>query len=198
MSDKLDLSIGWRGVPGWFSEDEAMTLAYWVRRAPPHTNVVELGSWCGRSFSVIAENLPEDVHGIALDNHLGNSQAEQTAKTISASKAKAILAQVLNHHVQRHRRVSFFPFEAVEAGENYGYFSGTYPVSVLFVDDHHSAEQVVKVMKAWGPHLAPRCTLLFHDYMAEPLYGLQAALKPLLAKDFTFKGIRDSVGVFTR
>lgn len=202
---KLDLSMGWRGVPGWFSEEEAVCLASYVIKATPGTAVVETGSWCGRSLSVIAEAMPEDIVAYAVDLHPEGSQAAETAQatgtgggqTMTPAQARHTLADVIAHHRTLGREVHFLPYDAAEGARVYSARIDPRPVSVLFIDDHHEGEHLVKVFKAWEPCMADRAYLLMHDYAAEPLYGLQKAIRPHL-KGWTFDGIFGSIGCYTR
>lgn len=194
---KPDFTLGWRGIPGWFSEEEAAVLQDAVRRAEPGTAIVELGSWCGRSLSAITEALPEGVKAFAYDNHLGGSQAEVTTEgALSATEAKSILQAVVKLQRSRSRDVAFIEAEAVAGGQQY---SGP-PIAALFIDDHHSPEQVTQNLKVWGPHLAPKCRILFHDWGAEELYHLQVAIRPILTVEagWRFLGQFGSIGVFER
>lgn len=192
---RLDLELGWRGVPGWFSEDEAMALARAVRRALPGSAVVELGSWCGRSLAVAADALPAGVCLYSVDCYPEVSQAAAEADgQLTAGEARAMRDQVVELWTARGRRIVVQAADAAVAGRAY---EGP-PVAVLLIDDHHSAEQLKLNLEAWMPHLAAAADVLLHDYGSLP-YGLQpVAQSHLSAAVWWFDGLHGSIGVYRR
>lgn len=49
------------GIEGWMTEQE---LLYLAEEASKHRNIVEVGSYCGRSTRVLADHTPGIVHAI--------------------------------------------------------------------------------------------------------------------------------------
>ena len=205
----IDLSLGYRGVPGMFSPEDATTIQLAVRRATPGSAVVETGAWCGRSLAAICDVAHASLEVHSYDNYLEDSQAvgegesvgtaagpaEATAP-ITPQVAKQIRSVVAKHYFAHGVDVRAEVQEASAAGTIY---KGA-PISVLFIDDHHSAEQLEKNFASWLPHCANQCTVLLHDYLHLP-YGLQpVAERTLPALGYAYVGWRagSGIGIWTR
>lgn len=192
----IDFAHGWRAVPGMYSPGDGVTLQIAVRRVPAGHAVVELGAWCGRSLAAICEVLPPGVTALSYDSYLEDSQTNVSESPITPTCAMKLRQLVEVHFRGLGRDVRCIVQDSAEAGRDY---IGP-PVSVLFIDDHHSAEQLAKDFKAWLPHLAPQATILMHDYPT-PVYQLDVVSENVLPKaGFEYIGVRaDSiVGVWSR
>ena len=193
LDPKLDLSLGWRGVPGWLSDEEAEGLQACVRAISPAQAYVELGAWCGRSLAATMEASRDGVSHYTFDSFPVTSQAVDEAG-FSATQARDTLLEVVTHYRYKGKRVCFFEQDSTQGALAY---AGP-PICVLFVDDHHSADQVISNLKCWGPHLSYRCAILFHDYASEP-FGLAKPINELLRPpSWEFRGVMGSMGLFVR
>lgn len=187
----IDFTLGWRAVPGMFSREDGGILQEAVRRAAPGTAVVETGAWCGRSLAAACEVLPDGVRAYSIDNYLEDSQAAEGAP-IRACEAKRLREVVAGHYRGQGRDVTLLVGDAVIAGMEY---SGP-PISVLFIDDHHSAEQLEAEFEVWLPHMAERAAVLLHDY-AHPPYGLIAVAERMLpGRGYNYLGRVSGIGVW--
>lgn len=192
----IDFAHGWRAIPGMFSPGDGYTLQTAVKRIPPGQAVVELGAWCGRSLTAICEVLPDGVTALSYDSYLEDSQTNVPESPITPTCAMKIRNLVEDHFRGHGKDVIVVVKDSVEAGRDY---TGP-PVSVLFIDDHHSAEQLIRDFEVWLPHLAPQATILMHDY-STPVYQLDVTAEDILPKaGFEYIGTRaDSiVGVWSR
>lgn len=205
----IDLSFGYRGVPGMLSLEDALTIQISVRRATPGHAVVEMGAWCGRSLAAICDVAHSRVQVFSYDNYLEDSQAVGEGEAvgtpmgpatatapITPQVAKRIRDVVAKHYFSLGVNVEVAVEEASKAGQ---FYNGP-PISVLFIDDHHSAEQLEKNFTAWLPKCAPQCTVLLHDYLHLP-YGLQPGAERILPPlGFVYVGWRvgSGIGIWTR
>lgn len=193
-SSMIDFDVGWRAVPGMFGVEDATTLRIAVERVPDGQSVVELGAWCGRSLAVICEALPRKAVVYSFDNYQENSQTNVEESPITPSVARKLRQVVGTHFRGNGKDVRCVVHESADAGDSY---RGP-PVSVLFIDDHHSAEQLQKNFAAWLPHLASQATILLHDY-THPTYQLaDTAVRMLPPAEFRFIGVRGIVGIWSR
>lgn len=190
----IDFDAGWRAVPGMFSVEDAATLRIAVGRVPDGQAVVELGAWCGRSLAVICEALPPKAIAYSFDNYQEDSQTNVEESPITPAVARKLRQLVGTHFHTRGKDVRCIVHESADAGANYHGPS----VSVLFIDDHHSAEQLQKDFAAWLPHLAEESTILLHDY-THPTYQIaDTAVRMLPPTEFRFVGVRGIVGIWSR
>lgn len=192
----IDFELGWRAVPGMLSRGDGETIQIAVKRVPPEHAVVELGAWCGRSLAAICEALPEEAVVYSIDNYQEDSQTIGDYCPLTAASAQKFRRMVNDHYQSLGRDVRCQVCESAQAGVEY---RGV-PVSVLFVDDHHSGEQVTKNLQAWVPCLAPQATVLFHDYHHRP-YGIAEAVEKFLPPlNFNHIGTRAGsiISIWTR
>ena len=178
-----------------FDPEDGEVIQIAVKRIPENHAHVELGAWCGRSLSAACEALPKNTIAFSYDNYLEDSQAtDGSSAPITPEVAKNLRWVVQKHYIGQGKDVRCFVKESSQAGLEYG---GP-PVSVLFVDDHHTAEQVKSNIAAWMPHCAEQCTVLFHDYYCG-LYGIVAAATEVLPSlGFTFVCARGGIGIWSR
>lgn len=195
----IDFEAGWRAVPGWLSPADGAALQNVVKTAPADTSIVELGAGCGRSLSCICEVLPTTVNVYSYDSYPERSQAFEGAEgpaPIPAHVAKKLWELTRTHWQERGCVITLRPQDSVHGGR---VFQGP-PVSVLFVDSHHSNEHVERELGAWYRTFAPSCTILFHDYVHQPYGILRAANAVLPTFGFEFVGVAEGsiVGVWRR
>ena len=186
----IDFELGWRAVPGFFSPEDGDMLQRAVLRAEPGTAVVELGAWCGRSLAAACEVLPAGVQIFSVDNYREDAQTVPHACGMTSAVAEAMRKLVAEHY----RKATLIWSESSAFGRAY---EGP-PVSVLFIDDHHSYEHVQENLKSWVPRMAQKAAILFHDYKNES-YGIEkAARETLPLATFLFAGLCSGVGVWVR
>ena len=186
----IDFELGWRAVPGFFRPEDGDMLQRAVLRAEPGTAVVELGAWCGRSLAAACEVLPAGVSIYSIDNYQEDAQTVPHACGMTSAVAEALRQLVAEHHCKED---SLVRAESSAFGWSY---TGP-PVSVLFIDDHHSYEHVKENLKAWVPRMAKKAAVLFHDYGNES-YGIERAAKEVLPGMFSFAGLCSGTGVWSR
>jgi hypothetical protein len=189
----IDFELGWRAVPGMFSTVDGAVLQGFVKQLLAGQATVETGAWCGRSLAAACEVLPAGVLAFSYDNYLEDSQANECSP-ITPGVAKALRQTVEHHYWKRGVDVRCEVKEASAAGKEYG---GP-PIGVLFIDDHHSAEQLRANFDAWLPRLAPRAVVLMHDYGHPPFRLVETAKAALPALGFQFAGQFGGLGVWHR
>ena len=164
-----------RAVEGWLTDEEAdvliagASLALAEHPAPHH--LVEIGSYCGRSTSVIGSVVKALSPGgvvHAVDPHEGEVGAErvvQTAPTLERFRrtiADAELEDVV-------RLVRLRSYEVVWEEP---------PIAFLLVDGLHDYANVSRDYQHFEPHLAPGALVAFHDY-ADYYPGVRAFVDEL-------------------
>lgn len=160
---KRELLEALEGIPGWLGAEEAWALFESVRRHPSEgraLDVVEIGSWQGRSTIVLARALRERPEGgvvSAIDPHSGTALHESTgvADTFEAFRANVSRAGVAD-------LVEPIRAEASTARVRFAERS----VDVLFVDGAHGYDEVVRDIDDWTPALRDVATVAFHDAIA--------------------------------
>lgn len=179
------ISTAIEGVRGWFSEDEAEFLAYLASIVGHKQDIVEIGSFCGRStislsLGTKSGNL-SPIHSIDPHNGLKGLHVEGTYPEFVYNLEKRELLDFVTAH-----RTTSTKFAASWKGQNIG---------LLFIDADHEYESVKADFTAWTGHLADRAFVAFHDF---PQAGPNKLLREILVKrlDMHPYAFLDSLFVF--
>jgi len=146
-------------VEGWMTEDQARLL--WDEAASRHAGeqIVEIGSFRGRSAIILASAAPEGVAVVAIDPHLGTDRGPQEIVTTSAlgqsdhevfnANLAAAGVAVRVRHV---RTLSDAALAEVEGA-----------IDLLYIDGAHRYGPARADIVGWGGRVRHGGTLLVHD-----------------------------------
>jgi predicted O-methyltransferase YrrM len=146
-------------VEGWLTEAQARRLFERAGAVPADGQVVEIGSFRGRSAIVLALGAPAGAQIVAVDPHLGSDRGpqeiaadhdlgEEDVRTFQANLERAgVLDRV--RHVRRRSQDALD--EAPPA------------IDLLFVDGAHRYGPARDDVVAWGARVAPGGRMLVHD-----------------------------------
>jgi predicted O-methyltransferase YrrM len=167
-----------RPVKGWLEDDEADLLIAAVARAlaelPEDTAVVEVGSYCGRSTTVIGsvvKLLRPSGRVYAIDPHEGEVGAHDrgishTSPTLAEFRRNMTMAQLDT---------------VVETLQQYSWdVRWERPIGFVLIDGLHDYENVKRDFSHFEPHLVEGGYVAFHDY-AHYWPGVIAYVDELLA-----------------
>jgi predicted O-methyltransferase YrrM len=146
-------------VDGWLSADQAARLHAAAAATRPGDQIVEIGSFRGRSTIVLAGAAPDDVAVVAIDPHAGNDRGPQ--EIVGFERQAAGDHEVFNANLaaaglaDRVRHVREFSDKA------HVFVSG--PIAVLFIDGAHRYAPARLDIRQWGARVEPGGTMLIHD-----------------------------------
>jgi predicted O-methyltransferase YrrM len=147
------------GVAGWLSPGQARQLYDAALAVPPGGQIVEIGSFRGRSTVVIASAIAGDVEFVAIDPHAGNDRGPQEIEgyeSAAATDHEVFLANLDHAGVaDRVRHVRAFSDKAHDQ------VAGS--VEMLYVDGAHRYSPARADIRDWGARVADGGTLLIHD-----------------------------------
>jgi predicted O-methyltransferase YrrM len=169
-------------VDGWMTDDQARVL--WDRAAAVEAGdtVVEIGSFRGRSTTVLAL-ATESSHAriVAIDPHAGNDRGPQEIAGYEAAAAEdhdvfhANLQRAgVDDRVQHVRAFSQAALADVDG-----------PVSLLYIDGAHRYGPARADIRAWGARVVPGGTMLVHDAFSS--VGVTLALLRTVAFGWRFR-----------
>ena len=147
------------GVEGWLSPDQAARLYAAAAATQAGQQIVEIGSFRGRSTIVLAGAAPDDVAIVAIDPHAGTDRGPQEIRgfeheaksdheVFTANLAAAGLAQRVRH-------IRAFSNDAT------GALTGS--IALLYIDGAHRYAVARADIRTWGARVEPGGALLIHD-----------------------------------
>ena len=180
------------GVAGWLSADQAQELYDAAVRVQPGGQIVEIGSFRGRSTVVIASAMADGVRFVAIDPHAGNDRGPQEIAGYEAAAAtdhEVFLANLEHAGVaDRVRHVRAFSNEAHDD------VSGS--LAMLYVDGAHRYAPARADIRDWGARVERNGSLLIHDSFSSIGVTLAIGRELMFGKRWRYVGRARSLAVY--
>jgi hypothetical protein len=146
-------------VDGWLTEGQAAMLAEAAAGCPVDGEIVEIGSFRGKSTIVLATNAPEGAAVVAIDPHAGNDRGPQELEGFADEAASDRLAFETNLAAAgvRHRVRHVREFSDRAHGSVHG------SIDVLYIDGAHRYRPARADIRDWGARVADGGEMLIHD-----------------------------------
>ena len=140
-------------VEGWLSKSEAKVLYKLSKGELPEGDIIEIGSYKGRSTIFLASDLPENRKVIAIDTHRGSDEHRKAGPVNTLPDFRQTLKRF-----NIEDNVDVVVSDSIEAGSKY---SGS--AAMIFIDGSHRYEDVKRDTEVWKDHLADNGYILLHD-----------------------------------
>ena len=152
--DAIGVLDGYRNILGWLSYDEAIALqSLTCTVSGLRGDIVEVGSYCGKSTVAIAQALKQGCSGVlySVDHHKDNVE-------LHGVDSFAELQNNIEKYDMREfvKRLTMMSREAVEM------FSCD-SVKMLFIDGAHDYESVKEDFELWSKKMVKHGFVAFHD-----------------------------------
>lgn len=174
-------------IPGWLSRREGQLLYYFAKLLGKKGEVVEVGSFQGKSTVFLAQAIKELKTGkvTAIDPHLGQTHVAKSGPKFGETfnKFKANLRNFgLSKQVLAIRKTSFSASKTWKK-----------PIAVLNIDGLHEYQFAKQDLELWLPHLVSGGVVICHDAFS-PFPEVFAAIKETIFKSakFRFVGVSES------
>jgi Methyltransferase domain len=142
---KLDKALA---IKGWMFPNELIWLAC---VAQEHRNIVELGSYLGRSTRALADNTPGTI--LCVDDFKGPRDVEIDDEELIYEDF------IKNMEGVRHKlHICKQDFADVDPAQY------NHPFDMIFIDGGHDYASVKRDIDKWYPYLAPGGLLCGHDF----------------------------------
>ncbi len=179
-------------VDGWMSPDQAERLYRAASGTKVGEQIIEIGSFRGRSTIVLAGAAPDGVNVVAIDPHAGNDRGPQEIAGFESEASedhevfKANLAAAGVQDLVRHVRK--FSDEA--------HADVVSTVDVLYIDGAHRYKPARKDVRDWGARVRTGGTMLIHDSFSSVGVTLAIMRELLASRRFRYVGRSRSLAEF--
>ena len=179
-------------VQGWMTFGQASTLYDSAAHCPNNSQIVEIGSFQGRSTIVLASAADRSVQVIAIDPHAGTDrgpqeldgyadEADSDHSIFNKNLADAGVADRV-----RHLRMFSDDAHTEVAGE----------LGVLYVDGAHRYAPARADIVSWGARVEDGGTLLIHDSFSSIGVTFAILRELLLGSKFRYVGRSRSMTIY--
>lgn len=182
------------GVEGWLTEGQVAMLHEQARAVPADGRIVEIGSFRGRSTTVLAASAPAGVEVVAIDPHAGNDRGPQE---ISGYEAEAdddhavFESNLRNAGVRdRVRHLRMFSDDAVDQVRG--------DIDLLFIDGAHRFGPARADIETWGARVRPGGRMLIHDSFASVGVTLAQLTELFASTRWSYEGRSSSLTSYRR
>jgi MMP 1-O-methyltransferase len=159
----------YEGIPGWLTEDEAITLYELARAMPVKDPVaVEIGSWMGKSSLVLSKGLKGKINPklYCIDPFNGDAgESDRILYGNAISTMKRTLKDAFLDNMKQHGVL-----DVVHPLVGYSYeFAKDFKheIDLLFIDGAHEYDAVLMDYEQWSPLLRSGGMIAFHDVVTE-------------------------------
>jgi len=167
-------------ISGMSSEEKLLALVD-ILRCAPDGDIVEIGTWWGKSaamFVMLAHRY--DVGPVLCVDPWASEALPQGDDILDAAGARADMDEAfrifqINLAPLAHGRLNYIRASSAGAASRYGpgleidsetfgkvRYSGR--IAVLHIDGNHTLENADEDMRMWTPHVAPGGWIIFDDY----------------------------------
>ncbi|MFL5822188.1 MAG: class I SAM-dependent methyltransferase [Solirubrobacteraceae bacterium] len=192
-----DVELAWTAVAavdGWLTEDQARLLYERAAALPAGAQIVEIGSYRGRSTIVLALAAGADVRLTAIDSHDGTNRGPRQIEGEWAEGQGDFLAFRANLDAAgvagRVEHVRAFSQAALSELEG--------PVDLLYIDGAHQYRAARADIRRWGRRVSEGGTMLVHDGFSSIGVTLALFSELALAGSWRYRGRRGSLVEYRR
>lgn len=182
------------GVPGWLTDAQAERLRQAALSVRVDGEIVEIGSYRGRSTIVLAAGAPEGASVTAIDPHAGNDRGPgqwKGTRDEGQEDHDAFIANLERAGVnERVRHVRAFSQDALEhVGDD---------LDVVYVDGAHKYAPALADIRSYGARVRPGGRLLIHDSFSSVGVTLAILHELVPSNDFSYSGRDGSLVEYER
>lgn len=183
-------------IDGWLTKAEAIGLYETAASLPDNAQILEIGSWKGKSTVVIASGL-RSGRIYALDPFDASGESG-SAEIYAKGKGELPLVEQFKDNLSKRGLLGKIVIKKGYSADFKGQFKN---LDFLFIDGDHSVEGCSFDFKTFGGSVKTGGFLAFHDYDAKradlgPTWTVENLVKA--AKDWELVGQYDSLIVFRR
>jgi len=183
-----------RDVQGWMTRAQAGRLWDRASELRPGDQVVEIGSFHGRSTIVMASAAPAGVELVAIDPHGGNDRGPQEIAGFEAEAEEDHRIFLDNLHRvgvrDRIRHLRMYSDKALDQVDG--------ELALLYVDGAHRYAPARDDIRTWGARVRPGGVMLIHDSFSSVGVTLAIFTSLCWSSTFAYEGRSESMTQYRR
>ena len=164
-----DLGPGIEGIQGWLDPNSGGVLYQLACKVAPTPNVVELGSWKGRSTAWLASGLRDRGAGqvLAVDTWAGTSNEPGHARLLAGYAADQLFEEfgANMRRLDLQAQVVAWRMTTLEAARRW---DRGVSIGLLHIDAAHDYDSVRADFEHWSPHVVAGGLVVFDDVPTWP------------------------------
>jgi predicted O-methyltransferase YrrM len=179
-------------VDGWMSDDQARRLFDAAATTRAGEQIVEIGSFRGRSTIVLASAAPDGVRVFAIDPHAGNDRGPEEIEgfVAEAEDDHAVFLANLREAGVEDRVTHLRKFSDKAHRDVPG------EIAMLYVDGAHRYKPARADIRTWGTRVADGGTMLIHDSFSSVGVTLAILRELVFGGRFRYVGRARSLTVY--
>ncbi len=181
-------------ISGWLRDEQARWLWDAASSVPSEGQIVEIGSFRGKSTIVLASAAGPRVTVHAIDPHAGNSRGPgEWSGTVDDGEADSVAfvanlrAAGVEQRVNHVREFSYLARDRVEG-----------QIDLLYIDGDHGYRAAKSDIADWGGRVCPGGTMLLHDAFAGVLVTCALARCLFVSGSWRYLGRERSLVMYRR
>ena len=189
-----EVQVAVADVEGWMTPGQARRLWTCSRTVRPGGQIVEIGSFRGRSMIVLASAAAPGVDLVAIDPHAGNDRGPQEFEGYQDHAAEDV--DVFNANLadagvaDRVRHVRKFSNEALADVQG--------EIDLLYIDGAHRFGPARDDIDRWSKRIRPGGDLLIHDSFSSIGVTLALVVTLFFGGEFRYLGRSQSMTHYRR
>jgi SAM-dependent methyltransferase len=150
-------------------------MMFLAEQAPKHNVMVEVGTWKGRSCSILCERSKPGAKVFAVDTWRGSHDEAATLHKQGRDDRAGLMIEMLENLRPwiNSGKLEIIPFDSATVSSVWGRLFPNPVIDFIWIDSDHRTESVRKEIRQWLPLMRPGGMMSGHDGKWE---SVQAAL----------------------
>ena len=165
---------------GWFGQSNQHMLTQFIKTYSPKV-IIEVGVWCGKSATYMAQIMPENCVLYAVDHFRVDSEYSHPSRPVEVSNRVARLyEQFISNviHLKLTNKIIPIKMNSLDAANTLNI-----QADLIYIDASHEEEDVFNDVCAWSKKLNPQGIICGDDYDAPAVkHGVDRAAQLLEIK----------------
>lgn len=183
-----------RDIPGWLRDEQARRLWDAAGRVPEGGQIVEIGSYQGRSTIVLASAAADTVGVVSIDPHAGNDRGPGEWEGSPEEGRHDHFA--FHRHLHTHGVAGRVHHVCTSSDSAHHEIAGE--IDLLYVDGSHRYRNALDDLRGWGARVREGGTMFVHDTYASLFVTAATYRSIVLSSRWCYVGRERSLAEYRR